>query len=162
MALVLRSAALKKSARDLRGSDRGLTVQVPYRVGMVILMGTLAGCSHAIVKTQALQLGVVPVRPPVSPDKVAIYKDSTQVPGKYEMVAQLLSSGDYSDTDEEMMYASMRKRAGELGANAIILLDVEEPSTSDKIAGKAPFYGGNLADRKGKALAVFVLPKQSP
>ncbi len=88
-------------------------------------------------------------------DKVAIYRTTGQVPGKYDEIALLTSSGDAAMTDEEKMYASMRRMAGELGANGIILESVTEPGTGSKVAHALI---GTSADRKGKAIAIFVYP----
>ena len=107
----------------------------------------------ACVSTQAVRLGNAPIRPPVAPDHVIIYLTPDKVPGRYDEVALLSSKGDAAATSETKMYDSMRKKAGELGANAIILQNVEEPGTGSKV-----FHAllGTSADRKGKALAVFV------
>lgn len=112
---------------------------------------SIIGC----VTTQAVRLGAGPVRAPVSPDKVIIYRTADQVQAKYEEVALLSSSGDHSLTNEEAMYESMRKKAADLGANGIILQAVEEPGAGAKVA-QALF--GTGADRKGKAIAIFVFP----
>ena len=109
----------------------------------------------ACVSTNAMRLGGGPVRPPVPEDQVAIYRTADQVPGRYEEVALLNSSGHYSMTNEEKMFKSMRKKAAELGANGIILDAVTEPSAGGKVASAIFGVGG---ERKGKALAIYVLP----
>jgi hypothetical protein len=109
----------------------------------------------ACVSTQATRLGSGMIRPPVAPDQVAIYRTADQVPGKYEEVALLSSKGDYNATDEEKMFKSMREKAGEMGANAIVLQSVQEPGTGAKVASALI---GLSANREGKALAIFVLP----
>jgi len=109
----------------------------------------------ACVSTQAVRLGSGEIRPPVAPDKVAIYRNADQVKGKYDEVAILESKGDYQMTDEEKMYKSMREKAGKVGANGIILGSVEDPSTGAKVANVLFGVGGN---RKGKAIAIFVFP----
>lgn len=108
----------------------------------------------ACVSTQAARLGPVVDRPAVSPDSVAIYLTADKVPGKYEEVALLSSTGDYGTTSEEKMYRSMREKAGEMGANAIILQGVQEPGTGARVAHALLGTGAN---REGKALAIFVL-----
>ena len=70
--------------------------------------------SLACVSTNATRLGTSPIRPAISPDVVAIYRTAAQVPGKYEEVALLNSTGESSWTNEEKMMNSMRKKAGEL------------------------------------------------
>lgn len=128
------------------------------KAGYPIAAGITAVALFACVSTQAVRLGSGPIRPPVNPDQVAIYRTADQVPGKYDEVALLTSSGDAAMTNEEKMYASMRKKAGELGANAIILEGMSEPSTGSKVAHALI---GTSADRKGKALAIFVFPMDS-
>jgi len=48
------------------------------------------------------------------------------------------------------------KKAGSLGANAIILDAVSEPSAGAKIAA---VFLGTSAERKGKAIAIFIFPE---
>jgi acetaldehyde dehydrogenase (acetylating) len=61
-------------------------------------------------------------------------------------------------TNEEAMFKSMRKKAAELGANAVILDAVTEPSTGGKVASAIFGVGG---ERKGKALAIYVFPARA-
>ena len=121
---------------------------------VVLSLVVLAGC----VSTQATRLGAGPLRPPVSPDRVMIYRTAEQVPSKYEEVALLSASGDHSMTSEEQMYQSMRQKAGEMGANGIILEAVAEPGTGAKVAQAII---GTSANRKGKAIAIFVFVNDS-
>jgi hypothetical protein len=72
-----------------------------------------------------------------------------------EEVALLSSKDDYNATDEEKMYRSMREKAGEMGANTIILQSVQEPGTGSKVAHALI---GISANREGKALAVSSYP----
>jgi hypothetical protein len=113
---------------------------------------SLAACVH----TNATRLGTAPARQSVSASDVAIYRTADKVPGKYEEVALLNSTGESMWTNEEKMFNSMRKKAGELGANAVILDAISEPSAGAKVASAVFGVGG--AQRKGKAIAIFVLP----
>jgi hypothetical protein len=56
------------------------------------------------------------------------------------------------------MWNSLRKKAGKLGANAIILDAMSEPSAGAKVA--AAFLLGTGAERKGKAIAIYVFPEE--
>ena len=60
-------------------------------------------------------------------------------------------------SSESGMYNAMKKKAGNLGANAIILDATSEPSAGAKIAGA---FLGTGAERKGRAIAIFVFPKE--
>lgn len=116
---------------------------------LVLISTTLCGC----VSVQSTRLGSGAIRPPVSPDQVSIYRNSEQVGTRYEEVALLSASGDHGMTNEEQMYAGIRKKAGELGANGVILESVSEPTTGAKVAQA---FLGTSANRRGKAVAIFV------
>ena len=118
-------------------------------------LAALALVVVACVSTQSVRLGSGEIRPPIAPDRVAIYRTAQQVPGKYEEVALLTSKGDYQMTNEEAIYKSMREKAGKLGANAVILESVEDPGTGAKVA---KVLLGTGASRKGKAIAIYVFP----
>jgi hypothetical protein len=97
----------------------------------------------------------------VSPENVVLYRTAEQVPGRYEEVAILRFAVEDPafglPTNEEDKYTSLRKKAGELGANAIILVAVEEPSTGEQIL--AELFGA-IAVQEGKAIAIYVFALQ--
>jgi len=105
----------------------------------------------ACVTTKAVRLVTSIARPPVAWKDVIVYRSADQVPSKYEEIALLSSTGDSSFTSEEAMLNSLRKKAGQLGANAIILDAISEPSAGAKLA--AAFLLGRGAERKRKAIA---------
>jgi len=110
------------------------------------------------VSTKAVRLGTSAQRPLVPWKEVVVYRTADQVPIKYEEVALLSATGDSAFTTEEGMWNSLRKKAGKLGANAIILDAMSEPSAGAKVA--AAFLLGTGAERKGKAIAIYVFPKE--
>jgi hypothetical protein len=136
---------------------RGNTVNITLRILVSICFGlVLSGC----VTTNAARLGTTTAsRPPVPPEQVALYRLASQVPGQYEEVALLNSSGDSGFTNEAGMYESMRKKAGQMGANAVILDAISEPGHGAKVA--AAIFGVS-AQRKGKAIAIWVFPGTQP
>lgn len=116
----------------------------------------LTGC----VTTNAARLGTASEhRPPVPAEQVALYRLASQVPGRYEEIALLNSTGDSGFTNEAGMFESMRKKAGEVGANGVILDAVSEPGHGAKVA--AAIFGVS-AQRKGKAIAIWVFPGTEP
>jgi hypothetical protein len=112
------------------------------------------------VTTKAVKLGTTTnaLRPVVDWNNVAVYRTADQVPGKYEEVAMMVGTGESLWTSEAGMWKSLKKKAGALGANAIILDAMSEPSAGAKVA--AAFLGVGGAQRKGKAIAIFVLPPE--
>lgn len=121
-----------------------------------ICVSLLSGC----VTTNASMLGTASTqRTIVLPENVALYRNADQVPRRYEEVALLNSEGDSNFTNEAKMFDSMKKKAGEVGANAIILDALSEPSGGAKVA--AAIFGVS-AERKGKAVAIYVFPADAP
>lgn len=89
------------------------------------------------------------------PDQVRIYRTAKQVNRPYDEVALLTVSGDYSMTNESQMYEGMRKKAAKMGANGVILDAISEPTTGQRVAQA---FLGTTADRKGKAIAIYIDP----
>lgn len=119
---------------------------------MLIALCALTAC----VSTNATMLNPSPVgRAAVAPDQVRIYRTAEQVVGKYEEIALLNSTGESDFTNEQAMMESMRKKAGELGANGIILSAITEAGAGAKVA--AAIFGTGT-ERKGRAIAIFVFP----
>ena len=123
-------------------------------IGAVSAVALVVAC----VQTNAVRLGNAPVREPVPEDQVVVYRTADQVPRRYEEVALLNAKGEASWTNEEKMFNSMRKKAGEMGANGIILDAIIEPGAGTKVAGAIL---GTGAERKGKAIAIYVFPADS-
>lgn len=107
----------------------------------------------ACVSTNVVKLGNGPSRPKIPLDQVVVYRTASQVAAKYEEVALLNSKGEAGETSEAEMLKNMRFKAGEVGANAIILDAVTEPGAGTKIAG---MLLGTGAERKGRAVAIYV------
>lgn len=120
----------------------------------LVAAGLLLSLS-ACVTTNASRLGTSASRPALLPQNVALYRVASQVPRQYEEVALLNSTGDSGFTNEAKMFESMKKKAGEMGANGVILDAVSEPGSGAKVA--AAIFGVS-AQRKGKALAIWVFP----
>ncbi len=106
------------------------------------------------VAVNVTRLGTGPSRPRIPADQVAVYRTADQVPDRYEEVALLNGRGDSMWSSESAMFRRMKKKAGRLGANAIILDALSEPSAAAKIAGAVLGVG---VERKGRAIAIFVL-----
>lgn len=125
------------------------------KISGLIIVFALIGC----VSTNSVQLGTAKGHQKIISKEVIIYRTADQVPGEYEEVALLNSSADSLWTDEKGMYKSMQKKASKFGANGIILDAVSEPSAGSKVA--AFLLWGAGANRKGKAIAIYVFPEGS-
>lgn len=87
------------------------------------------------------------------PDAVRLYTTPAKVPAQYQEVALLHSRGESNWSDEEDMLESMREKAAKLGANGIILDNIDEPSALTKVIGAVAKTG---TQRKGKSLAIYI------
>lgn len=92
-------------------------------------------------------------RSSVLPENVAIYQSANQVPGPYEQIAEVNELGE----DDKEVFHLLQRRAGELGANAIIVVRVRDATFKEAL-------NTENARRQGKAIAIFVHPerKESP
>jgi len=122
----------------------------------VVLAAAMVISLSACVQTNATMLGPTPVaRPKVAAENVRIYRTPDQVKAKYEELALLNSTGESSWTNEAGMLQSMRKKAGDLGANGLILDAIDEASAGAKVAGA---FLGTGSQRKGRSIAIWVFP----
>ena len=115
---------------------------------MIALGSLLSGC----VTTNAVLLDPRAHFAPVSPDDVVVYLIEEDVPYDFEPIALVHAKGDHEWTDEGDMIEAMRERAAELGAHAIILSWLDEPSGFER-AVEDVLPGAN-ADRRGRVVAI--------
>lgn len=96
---------------------------------------------------------------PVSPDSVRIFTTEAELDTlEYVRVAIIEATGSTDWTSQTGMLKAMRKKAGKLGANAILLPAISEPGAATKIAGAVLGVG---AERKGNVVAIRILgPKK--
>jgi hypothetical protein len=98
------------------------------------------------------------------PAAVKLYTIPERVQQPYREVALLNSTGETSYSSEGDMIKSMREKAATVGANGIILDNIDEPSAMAKIAGQVAQIGADAAghvaeisaERKGRAMAIYV------
>ena len=114
---------------------------------------TAATLLAACVYTNAAVLDPSVHLKPLCSEAVVIYTAPEKVGKPYQEVALLNSKGESSWTSEEGMLNSQRDKAADLGANGIILSGIDEPKAGTKIIGAVL---GTGAERKGKALAIYV------
>jgi len=120
---------------------------------MIFFIFSLMAC----MSTKAIRLGDQITRPIIPWQQVKVYRTADQVENDYDEVGLLMTTASTIWTSEKGMWNSMKKKAAKLGANAIILDAVSEPSAGAKVAGALFGIGVN---RKGKAVAIFVHPEK--
>ena len=113
-------------------------------IGLVLA----SGC----VSARATMLDPAKQYAPVPENQVRIFPSWAEVPASCEQVALIHAQGDVDATDKAQMLEAARRRAGKVGANAIVLTEMRDPSTGTRVAGAIL----NLpTDRKGQMLALY-------
>lgn len=125
-----------------------MTCTACYRRVPALLLILTLGC----VTTNAAVMNPGITRAPICPEGVALFSTPDRVTTGYEEVALLNSTG-YQGSDEAKMMESMRKKAGEVGANGIIMGGIDEPNAATKVLGA---FLGTGTQRKGKSLAIYI------
>lgn len=114
----------------------------------------------ACISTDAVLLNPVGQRYyPVAPEQVRIFTSKEELE-KYEYVeiAVIKSEGNTTFSSQKGMIDSIRKKAGSLGANAIVMPEIDEPGTGSKIVGAALGVGVN---RNTEVIAYRIIEKKS-
>ena len=116
---------------------------------------SLLGC----VTTKAVRLNPATAQyAPVDADSVRLYTSPEKIPVKYEEVAVIYAKGDEDWTNEEQMMKAVRKKAGQMGCNGVLLSPMQDPTTAQKV-WKALL--GTSANRKAQVVCVRVTPQSS-
>jgi len=89
---------------------------------------------------------------PVPMDGVHVYLPGDEVP-EHTRIAILNAEGDTDITDEAEMIDALREEAGKLGANAIVLGELEEPGLGEEVVAA---FMDSATYRRGQAIAIYV------
>jgi len=112
-------------------------------------LSVVASCvsTNAAVMDSSVKLA------PTCADGVAMFTTADKVGRDYQEIAILNSKGESGWTSEKGMYESQKRKAASLGANAIIINNINEPKAGTKIIGSLL---GTGAERKGSAVAIYI------
>ena len=91
---------------------------------------------------------------PTCLEAVPVYADSHLVPYDYYEVALITGEGNSAYVGNGELLKAMRGKAAATGANGLILSDLSVSHATVKVIGAA--LGGKDADRKGKAIAIWM------
>ncbi len=97
--------------------------------------------------------------PPVSPDSVRIIVDESELDSlEYVRVAIINAKGSSTYTSTQGMHNAMRKKAGKLGCNAILMPQIKQPGAGAEVAAAVL---GTSATRRGEVIGIRIIgPKQ--
>jgi hypothetical protein len=119
----------------------------------IIAFGVLLA-SACGVRTQTTDLNPSSSRAATCDEAVDTYTSRAQVPHDYYEIAWISAEGNSVYTSDGKITAQVRKKAAEVGANAIIVNDFKETDATAKVIGAA--LGSASADAKVSALAVYM------
>jgi hypothetical protein len=120
---------------------------------VVAVLGTaiVSGChtrAHVVATNPVVALS------PTCLEAIPVYADPHLVPYDYYEVALITAEGNSVYTGNGDLLKAMRGKAAAQGANGLILADLNASHATVKVLGAA--VGGNDADRKGKAIAIWM------
>lgn len=122
-----------------------------FFIGLPLLAICVSGC----VTTTATLLDPTVQYDPVDPNEVRIFLSEEEL-AEYEFVrvAIISSAGDATYTSRTGMIESMRKKAAEMGANAILMPSIYEPGAEAEIAG---LIHGTVVNRRAEVIGLRIL-----
>lgn len=91
----------------------------------------LGGC----VSVQATRIGTPTQYAPVPREQVLVFRSEDEVDRPFERIAVLWVEADADVVDQRQMVDAARKKAGRLGANAVVLGEFQDPKLGTRILG---------------------------
>ena len=121
--------------------------------GALILALAAAGAGCGVRSTTTdVSPGIT--RAPTCEQAIVTYRSRAEVPNDYYELAYIAAEGNSVYTTDGQILATVRKRAAEVGANAIIANPVQESKVTVKVLGEA--VGMQSAESKASALAIWM------
>ena len=118
-----------------------------------IILGAIS-LSACGVRTQTTDINPSLTRAPTCDEAVDTYTSRSQVPHDYQELAWISAEGNSVYASDGKIVEQIRKKAADVGANAVIVNDFKESGATTKVIGAA--LGANSADTKVSALAIYM------
>jgi hypothetical protein len=112
---------------------------------------SLSACG---VRTHTTDVSPSVSRAPTCDEAVDTYTSRAAVPHDYYELAWISAEGNSVYTSDGKITAQIRKKAADVGANAIIVNDFTASNGTAKVVGAA--LGSSSADSKVSALAIYM------
>lgn len=126
-------------------------------LALSLILGTLAVTACG-VRTHTTDVSPNISRAPTCDEAVDMYTSRASVPHDYYELAWISAEGNSVYTSDGKITEQVKKKAAQVGANAIIVNDFKEAGATAKVVGAA--LGSNSADAKVSALAIY-MPAES-
>ena len=122
-----------------------------------LILGALS-TSACGVRTHTTDVSPAVTRAATCDEAVDVYTSRAAVPHDYYELAWISAEGNSVYTTEGKITSQIKKKAADVGANAIIVNDFKESNGTVKVIGAA--VGSPSADTKVSALAIY-MPAES-
>ena len=111
----------------------------------------------ACTTTSAVLLGETAPYPETDPHEIRVFLRESDVRGDYERIALVSARSGSSWSDDADLIRAMRRRAARLGATGLIVGDIRDPSTVERIASVLTDYEPQL---RGRGIAIRLLDEE--
>jgi len=122
----------------------------------------------AIALSSCVSTKVTMLRPAeyeaVAPEQVQVFLSKEDVKAPFEKIALIHADADANMTKQHKIISAMKKKAAEIGAHAIILGEIDEPSAVARVASQAIFATKDVytrLERTGQAIAIRFIEKET-
>jgi hypothetical protein len=130
------------------------------RLNALVILAIAAATSGCVSTRHTLVNPSAEPYAPVHADSVLILTDEAELDTlRYSRIAIIEATGSGEWTNQTDMLNAMRKKAGAIGANAILLPQINEPGAGAKVA--AAIFGTGT-QRKGNVVALRILGRKEP
>jgi hypothetical protein len=103
---------------------------------LFLLLFVGVGCMHSRMSTQMEAYDISPsagIYPKVPVDQIILYPAKKFAPKNYVLLARLKSGGDSYCESEDVLFQEFKKKASELGADAVVVLEITRPGGGVRI-----------------------------
>ncbi len=123
-------------------------------LGRIVVSTLLIGSVACGVRTVTTDVNARVSRAPTCDEAVIVYASRNEVPYDYFELAFIAAEANSVYTSNGQIQSQIRKKAAEVGANAVIANPVQESKASVKVLGEA--IGAQSATKKATALAIYM------
>ena len=124
------------------------------RILLLPVVLTALAASACGVRTHTTDVSPALARAATCDEAVDVYTSRAAVPHDYYELAWISAEGNSVYTSEGKITSQVRKKAADVGANAIIVNDFKESGATAKVVGAA--LGSASADSKVSARAIYM------
>jgi hypothetical protein len=126
---------------------------------MTMAVGAVAAVLAGCISTNSVLLDPSAHYAPTPWQEVRVYLDESDVPWDFEEIALVHANADEEWTNEADLIEAIREEAAEIGAHAVILEWIHEPSGFERLADAVVIHE-DIARRRGRAIAIRWLPER--